>query len=90
MAGAQRDGEVDPGRPVPPLPRALAGTHPLVAAVTLAWFAGSAVLALLGAGGVWVSTCVTGGLLGLLGFGIMHWQRSAARRSARGGQRGLH
>lgn len=76
--------------PPPPLPRALADPRPVVIAGTVGWFAGAVVLALLGAAEIWVTTCVTGGLLGLLGYAIMWWQRSAGRRGARGAQRGLH
>ena len=36
-----------------------------------------------------VRACLTGGLLGLSGFAMIHWQGSAARRGARSAQRDL-
>lgn len=75
----------------PPLPRSLAEPRPVIAVGTLAWFVAAAVVFLTTdppATGT-VATCLTGGGLGLLGFWIMHLQRSAARRGSRGAQRGL-
>jgi hypothetical protein len=93
VAGERGDGDGPDGRkqllrPLPPLPRPLAEARPVVLVGTIAWFVSAAVLAAAGAGGDWVTTCVTGGLLGLLGFLIMAWQRRAARRGSRGAQRG--
>jgi hypothetical protein len=38
---------------------------------------------------IWFQTTLAGWLLGLLGYSIFQWQRRAARRGARGAQRGL-
>jgi hypothetical protein len=38
---------------------------------------------------IWFTTCVTGAVLGGIGFGIFRWQRAAARRGSRLAQRGL-
>jgi hypothetical protein len=35
---------------------------------------------------VW--TCLSGGVLGIIGYGIFRWQRSAARRGSRTAQQG--
>ncbi len=37
---------------------------------------------------VLVWTCLTGGLLGIIGYGVFAWQRSAARRGSRTAQQG--
>jgi uncharacterized protein DUF2530 len=55
----------------------------------VAWFAAAAVLLVAGGPPVWIGTCLTGGLLGLFGFVMIHAQHSAARRGARGAQQGL-
>ncbi|MBA3573484.1 MAG: DUF2530 domain-containing protein [Actinomycetota bacterium] len=69
--------------PPPPLPPSLADPRPVVAIGTLAALAAAAVLAVAGAEGIWVWSCLTGGGLGLVGFRVMQWQhRSATRRSA--------
>lgn len=39
--------------------------------------------------GVAFATCVAGGVLGGIGWGVFRWQRAAARRGARGAQQGL-
>ncbi|MDQ4105378.1 MAG: DUF2530 domain-containing protein [Actinomycetota bacterium] len=70
--------------PAPPeLPRNLADPRPVVGVGTVAWFA--AAMALLAVDGspesVWA--CLTGGILGLTGFAMIHWQGSAARRTQR-------
>lgn len=38
---------------------------------------------------VWFGACVAGAVLGLIGYVVFRWQRRAARRGARGAQRGL-
>ncbi len=74
----------------PPLPPSLADPRPVAGIGTLAALAAAAVLAIAGAEGIWVWSCLTGGGLGLVGFGIMHWQRSAAIRHSRSAQRSPH
>ncbi len=80
---------VDP----PPLPARL--SRPGVVAVV-----GSAVWALVALGllvawlvgarplDLWFVTAVTGTAIGAFGFGVVAWQRSAARRGSRTAQRG--
>lgn len=74
-------------RPVPPLPRSLADATPVILVGTIAWFTAAAVLAAADVGGDWVPTCLTGGMLGLLGFLVMALQRRAAQRGSRGAHR---
>jgi hypothetical protein len=75
--------------PPPPLPRSLADPRPIVGVGTVIWFAAAVVLLVAGGPRVWIWACLTGGLLGLLGFAMIHWQGSAARRGTRGPQRDL-
>jgi uncharacterized protein DUF2530 len=74
---------------VAPLPHGLADPRPVVGVGTLAWFMAAVVLLLVGGPSVWVWACVTGGLLGLLGFAMIHAQQGAARRGGRSAQQGL-
>ena len=80
-------------RHVPPLPRRLAEPTPVVLGGTIAWFTGFAVLGVQGwtSGGFSVGfwTSLVGWVLGLIGYGVFRWQRSAARRGARGAWKGL-
>ncbi|MCE0767473.1 DUF2530 domain-containing protein [Pseudonocardia kujensis] len=81
---------VDP----PPLPRSTADVTLVTAIGTLVWLLGAVGLfvAHLVAGrplDIWFTTCVSGALLGGIGFGIFRWQRAAARRGSRLAQRGL-
>ncbi|ROP38753.1 uncharacterized protein DUF2530 [Saccharothrix texasensis] len=75
--------------PPPPLPPRLADPVPAIVAGTALWL-----LALVGVllfardHTVLLWTCLSGGLLGLIGYGIFTWQRSAARRGSRTAQQG--
>ncbi|MGH3754763.1 MAG: DUF2530 domain-containing protein [Pseudonocardiaceae bacterium] len=71
------------------LPPRLADPRPVVGVGTVAWFAAAAVLLAAGGPPVWIGACLAGGLLGLLGFVMIHAQHSAARRGTRGAQQGL-
>lgn len=71
------------------IPRALADPRPAVGAGTIAWFAAAAMVLLSGAAVAWFWACLTGGLLGLSGFAMIHWQRRAAQRGARNAQQDL-
>ncbi|AXX27824.1 hypothetical protein APASM_0459 [Actinosynnema pretiosum subsp. pretiosum] len=53
------------------------------------WLVALVVTLLIGAPAVVVWTCAAGGALGVIGFGIFAWQRSAARRGSRTAQSGL-
>ncbi|PZS18216.1 MAG: DUF2530 domain-containing protein [Pseudonocardiales bacterium] len=74
---------------VPPLPRNLADPRPVVGVGTVIWFAAAVVLLIASESIVWVWACLTGGLLGLIGFAMIHWQGRAARCGARGAPRDL-
>ena len=74
---------------VSPLPRGLADPRPVVGVGTVVWFAAAVVLLVFDGPVVWMWACLTGGLLGLLGFFMIYWQRSAAQRGARGARRDL-
>ncbi|MFD4194558.1 MULTISPECIES: DUF2530 domain-containing protein [Amycolatopsis] len=96
MADPINAGDVKrPLLPVPELPERLVVLYPVVAVGTLVWFAGFLVLGgirLFGTGGpasVWMWTCLSGGVLGLMGMGIMSWQRWARRHGSRSAQTGL-
>ncbi len=82
-----------PMRAVPSLPRRLAEPTPVVLAGTALWFAGAALLwiAPWGTGGPGIGfwTCIAGGVLGTIGYGVFLWQRSASRRGSRGAWKGL-
>lgn len=64
----------------PPLPPSLTDPRPVVGIGTLASVVAAAVLAVAGAEGIWVWSCLTGGGLGLVSLGIMRWQRRAGNR----------
>ena len=72
-----------------PLPRRLIDPRPVVGVGTVAWFAAAVVLLITGGSSAWIGACLAGGLLGLLGFVMIHVQHSAARRGTRGAQQGL-
>ncbi|MCP2095839.1 Protein of unknown function (DUF2530) [Actinosynnema pretiosum] len=62
---------------------------PPIAVVSALWLVGLVVTLVMGTPAVVVWTCVAGGTLGGIGFGIFAWQRSAARRGSRTAQSGL-
>lgn len=72
-----------------PLPRNLADPRPPVAIGTLAWLAAMVVLLIIGGPASWIWDCLTGVLLGLIGFAMIHWQLNSSRRGSRGVQRDL-
>lgn len=78
----------------PSLPARLSRMTTVIAVGMTLWAAGA--VALLAAHLLvgraldgWFTTCVTGALLGGLGWGIFAWQRAAARRGSRSAQPGL-
>ncbi|ASO22833.1 hypothetical protein AHOG_26140 [Actinoalloteichus hoggarensis] len=38
---------------------------------------------------IWLWTCLAGTMLGLLGYGVLRWQRAAARSGSRSAQTGV-
>ncbi|MGP4021661.1 DUF2530 domain-containing protein [Saccharopolyspora sp. 5N708] len=80
-------------RPVPHLPRRLVDPTPVVLFGTGLWFVGTILFGIRDwADGSWdiqFWTCVAGSALGVIGYGVFRWQRSAARRGARGAWQGL-
>jgi len=55
----------------------------IVGVGTLVWFAAAVVLLVADGPRTWTWACLTGGLLGLSGFAMIHWQHSAARGAQR-------
>lgn len=81
-------------KPPPPLPPVLATPDTAVWIGTAAWLVitlGLGAAWLLGDGppSIWFWTSLSGVGLGLIGYSIMRWQRSAARRGSRIAQTGL-
>ncbi|MFR9728628.1 DUF2530 domain-containing protein [Saccharopolyspora sp. MS10] len=76
-------------RTVPALPRRLAQPTPVLLAGTGLWLAGVVLFAVTAPGSVEFWTSVAGLLLGLTGYGVFRWQRSASRRGSRGAWKGL-
>jgi hypothetical protein len=77
--------------PPPPLPARLTDVRWCVGVGTALWLALSIALLVVAAVGArpldgLFATSVAGWLLGLLGFGIMAWQRAARRRGSRAAQ----
>ncbi|WP_093415414.1 DUF2530 domain-containing protein [Saccharopolyspora flava] len=92
-----QDGERAPSdadhRPVPSLPRRLADPTPVVLFGTFLWFAGAVLFGWRdladGTFDIQFFSCVAGTALGIIGYGVFRWQRSAARRGSRGSWQGL-
>jgi hypothetical protein len=90
--GSGRSGGAMP-RP-PSLPARLADPIPVVALGTALWLAAfvGVLVARLGFGfdrPVLLWTTLSGAVLGVVGYGIVRWQRASARRGSRNAQRGL-
>lgn len=76
--------------PPPPLPPRLVDPVPVIVAGTALWFLAFLAVLLFARGSttlLW--TCLSGGVLGLIGYGVFAWQRAAARRGSRTAQQGL-
>lgn len=82
-------------RQVPPLPSRLTDLRPPLWIGIGLWFAAFVVLLVARLGfhtgppTIWLWTCLSGWLLGLIGMSIVYWQRGAARRGARAAQQGI-
>ncbi|WP_033295389.1 DUF2530 domain-containing protein [Amycolatopsis jejuensis] len=70
----------------PDLPKRLTDLTPVVIVGTSLWTVALVVLFFV-AEGVWVQTALAGIALGFIGFGIIFWQRTAARRGSKSAQR---
>lgn len=82
--------DATPLPPPPSLPPRLADPVPVVLVGTALWWLGALGVLLFGRDfGVLGWTCLSGGVLGIIGYGIFAWQRSAARRGSRTAQQGL-
>jgi hypothetical protein len=78
--------------PPPGLPPRLTVLPPLIYVGTALWGALACVLLVLRYGydvgpPIWLWTAIAGAVLGLVGLGVMWWQRAAATRGSRGAQR---
>lgn len=73
-------------RHTPELPKRLTDLTPVVMVGTTLWL-GALIVLFFVTHGVWVQTALAGVVLGLIGFGIIFWQRAAARRGSKSAQR---
>lgn len=78
----------DPVDP-PPLPAALLDPRPVIGIGALLWAVATVAAFTIPALHSWRPTTLAGLGVGVLGFSIFLWQRSAARRGSRGAQSGL-
>lgn len=92
MAGPAEEHTQTPLRPPPPLPRRLLALGPIVHVGTGIWSLAAVLLAIAHYGfdrtpPIWLWTALAGTALGIVGIGIMAWQRHAAGKGAKGAQR---
>jgi hypothetical protein len=73
----------------PPLPALLLDPWPVIAAGALAWLVAAVTAFAIPALITWRPVTLAGLGVGVLGTSIFLWQRAAARRGARGAQKGL-
>ncbi|WP_433267868.1 DUF2530 domain-containing protein [Actinosynnema sp. CS-041913] len=74
----------------PPLPARLADPVPAIVVGTGLWLlAFLVVLVFFRSHTTLLWACLSGAGLGLIGYGVFRWQRSAARRGSRTAQQGL-
>jgi hypothetical protein len=81
----------EPGKSLepPPLPRVLLAPWPIIAIGALAWLVATVAAFVVPTLATWRPMTLAGLAVGVLGTTIFLWQRSAARRGARGAQTGL-
>jgi hypothetical protein len=81
----------EPGKIVepPPLPAVLLDPRPIIAIGALAWLVAAVAAFVVPALTTWRPLTLAGLAVGVLGTSIFLWQRTAARRGARGAQTGL-
>jgi Protein of unknown function (DUF2530) len=80
----------DPVRSPPQLPAQLADPQPVIVVGALIWLAATILAFTVPAVENWRPVTLAGLGAGALGTAIFVWQRSAARRGARGAQTGLN
>jgi Protein of unknown function (DUF2530) len=73
----------------PPLPRSLLDPWPIIAVGALVWLVAAVAAFVIPTLAAWRPMTLAGLGVGVLGTSIFLWQRSAARRGARGAQTGL-
>ncbi|MUM03895.1 hypothetical protein B5P44_03730 [Mycobacterium sp. CBMA 213] len=73
----------------PPLPDRLLDPVPVIVVIAAGWLVAMALAFAVPALHDWRPVTIAGLGVGVLGTSIFLWQRSAARRGARGAQRGL-
>ncbi|WP_313672987.1 DUF2530 domain-containing protein [Mycolicibacterium sp.] len=73
----------------PQLPAALLDPRPVIGAGALLWALAALVSFIIPALETWRPVTVAGLAVGVFGLSLFLWQRSAARRGARGAQTGL-
>jgi len=86
--GQTGESVVHPPEP-PPLPPGLLEPWPVIVAGALAWLVVTVLAFTVSALQDWRPVCIAGLATGLLGTAIFLWQKSAARRGARGAQVGF-
>lgn len=81
----------EPGETVepPPLPAVLLDPWPVIAIGALVWLIAAVAAFVVPALTTWRPLTLAGLAVGVLGTSIFLWQRTAARRGARGAQTGL-
>jgi hypothetical protein len=81
----------EPGKTIepPPLPAVLLDPWPMIAIGALFWLIAAVAAFVVPALTTWRPLTLAGLAVGVLGTSIFLWQRTAARRGARGAQTGL-
>lgn len=82
-------GQPDANPHPPPLPAGLVTAWPVIAVGVLAWLFTAAIAFCVPTLASWRPMTVAGLGVGMVGTSIFLWQRTAARRGARGAQDGL-
>ena len=83
-------GTTGPERAAPELPAGLRDPRPVILVGTLLWALAAVASFTVGALEHWRPVTVAGIGVSLFGLSLFLWQRSAARRGARGAQTGLN
>jgi uncharacterized protein DUF2530 len=90
LPGVAEPSEHDSLPSPPPLPPRLADPVPAIVGGTALWALAFLYFLLFDKGNtVWLWSCFTGMVLGIVGYGLFAWQRRAARRGSKGAQTGF-